>query len=485
MSDHQSQLNNYDAIVIGTGISGLTTSLILAKEGKKVALLERDQDVAPLIRPYKRKGCEFSPGLHVSGWMDQREVIDSFLKYLNVDDGVEKELHKNGLGNVVVGSKEYRIPKGFDNVEKSLLVYFPEDVEAITNYIRMIREVNEKSFYFNHQLGPNLNSKSEFISSTSLTLQNVMQQFNACEDLIDLVGTLNYFLIGSKAEEVPFNVHAFVIGGFYRSPGLFTVKGINRLLSNYKRELERYGVDLFLNSEVDEIYIDNNRNVSGVKTVNGNNFFSSTLIISFNPKLLMKKVKPHKLRPVYRERLVEAENTCGIYVAFYEILDSHDIEIDNLVYYNGFRDITIAVTTNYSGTKKVLCGFLIDDNKSVPTDIDERKKLATEKLELLEKMIFNEISGLTWLKGKTVFLDYLKPWSFERYTKTINGSAYGIKQTINTHGFQHRVPIKGLYMVGQAIYPGFLGSMLSGFSLAFEFFKPDDFWPRVIANEIK
>jgi all-trans-retinol 13,14-reductase len=78
--NHQSILNRraHDAIIIGSGISGLTMALILAKQGKKVAVFERDREIAPLIRPYFRKGCECSPGLHISGWMDEGEVIASF-----------------------------------------------------------------------------------------------------------------------------------------------------------------------------------------------------------------------------------------------------------------------------------------------------------------------------------------------------------------------------------------------------------------------
>ncbi len=480
MSDNKSPLTKYDAIVIGAGVSGLTTSLILAKEGKKVALFERDLDIAPLIRPYRRKGCEFSPGLHISGWMEEGEVITSFLEYLNISDGVEKELHENGLGKIAVGSKEYHFPKGLDNVEKSLLYYFPESVEAIKKYIGMVKEVNEKSFYFNHKLSPNLKKQEGFLGSISLSLQDVMKQFQAPDNLIELIGTLNYFLIGSRAEEVPFDVHAFVIGGFYRSPGLFTVDGINRLLMNYKRELDRFGVDLFFNSEVDEILIDQNRNVIGIKTPNGGEYYSSTVIASFDPKLLLDKIKVNKLRPIYRERLEEAENTFGLYVAFYEIKDYQDFKTDNYICNNIDLDLTLAVTMNRSGENGVLCGFLIDNGTKIPTDFKVRNRIAEEKLKLLENYLFNKIPGLFGLKNKAVLLDYLKPWSFERYTKTIDGSAYGIKQTVKSLRFQHRVPIKGLYLVGQAIYPGFLGSMLSGFSLAMEFFKPEDFWSRVM-----
>jgi all-trans-retinol 13,14-reductase len=480
--DHRSPLNRneYDTIIIGAGISGLTTSLILAKEGKKIALFERDFDIAPLIRPYMRKECEFSPGLHISGWMDEGEIIDTFLEYLNVADGVEKQLHKDGLANVIIDNSEYHIPRGLDKVKIILLSYFPEDVEAIDNYMVLINQINKDSFYFNKQLKPDRSKHGEFIGSTSLSLKDVMKRFHASDGLIDLLGTLNYFLIGSKAEEVPFNVHAFVVGGFYQSPGFFTTRGINRLLANYKRELERFGVDLFLNSEVDEILIDDNRKVTGIKVSNGCRYNSSNIIVSFDPKLLLEKIKTNRLRPVYRERLEEAENTFGLYVAFYEIKDHRYIDFNNYIYHNQNQNLTLALTSNYSGENLVLCCFLIDDDHKSSKEAGVKEKNAQEKLELLEKTLFNEIPGLSGLKNKATLLDFLKPWSFERYTKTTNGSAYGIKQTVNLHGFQHRVPIKGLYMVGQAIYPGFLGSMLSGFSLALEIIKSEDFWSKVI-----
>lgn len=477
MFGNQSQLGNYDAIVIGSGISGLTISLILAKEGKKVALFERDQEIAPLIRPYKRKGCECIPGFHITGWIDDGEVLAAFFKYLNISDGVERELYETGFGDIVVGLNKYHIPRGFDNVEKSLLSYFPENTQAVRNYMRLIKEINEQSFYFNHQLTPNLKSNREFISSDNCTLAERLKQFDASQELIDLLGTFTNFLIGSKADEIPFVMHAFVAGGFYRSPGIFTINGLNRLLANFKRELARFGVDLFTNSEVDEILIGNDKKVTGVKTLDGNQYFSSTIIASFNPKLLKEKVKQDILRPVYRRRLDEAENTFGMYVAFYKIEGDKDIEIDKLVYYNESLDVNLGTASNISGENKVFCVFLADNDKNTPLDIPERKKRAEEKLALLESIVYNEIPGL---QGNMILLDFVKPWSFERYTKTINGSAYGIKQTINSIGFQHRVPVNGLYLVGQAIYPGFLGSMLSSFSLACELLDADEFWPRVI-----
>lgn len=480
LSDNKSPVKQYDVIVVGAGIGGLTSALILAKEGKKVAIFERDTDICPLIRPYKRKGCEVSPGLHISGWMDDGEAISSFLKYLNVSDGVEKEINENGYGDIIIGSKEFHIPRGFDNVERALLSYFPDCAEAVHNYVRLVREVNEQSFYFNHSLTPGVaGDNSGFKDTANYTLRDCLVRYHASQEMIDMLGSLSFILIGSRAEEVPFVIHAFVLGGFYKTPGFFTINGIKNLFANYKREFARFGVELFVNSEIEEILVGENKEVTGVRTGSGEIYSSSTVVASINPKLFKEKIDQNAFRPVFKRRLDEAENTIGMYVSFYKIENAKDIQFENFVCHDKELDVVVGTTKNHSGENNeqfIFAVFMADEDRPAPVNDEAKKILADAKLKLMEKVLYKRLPNL---KDKTVLLDYLKPWSFERYTKTINGSAYGIKQTLNSMGFQHKVPIRGLYLVGQAIYPGFLGAMISAFSLAFELFGTPEYWEKV------
>jgi phytoene dehydrogenase-like protein len=474
---NQGVLEQYDAIVIGSGVSGLAMALILAKAGQKVALMERDHDIAPLIRPYYRQGCECSPGLHTIGWMDDHEVVAALLEYLGVADGVEKELNENGFGNVFIGPTKYHFPRGFANVETGLLTYFPESAAAVRNYMRLLQEVNDQTFYFNHQLIPGSIPNRQFGELDHVTLRDCLQKYGAAPQLIDLLGTFNYILMGSQADEVPFRVHAFVAGGYFHSPGFITIKGIKQLLANFKRELTRFGVKLSTNAEVTEIITGNQRDVTGVRTKNGKQYAAPHIITSFHPQLLNATIKSASFRPIYRQRLAEAENTFGLYVAFYKIGDYRGLETENLIYHDHQFGITLGATINQSGTAAILAVFLVDRDKKPPVDPEMRKRRAGEQLEIIEKVIYEKKPD--W-HGKLVLVDYLKPWSFERYTKTINGSAYSLKQTVKLLGFHHRTPLRGLYLVGQSIYPGFLGSLISSFSLAPELLAEDNFWTRVI-----
>jgi phytoene dehydrogenase-like protein len=79
----------YDIIIIGSGLGGLTAGAKLAKEGKKVLLVEQHDRPGGCASTFKRKDFTFEVGLHEMDGLDRRDMKTRIFNDLGVFDDVE------------------------------------------------------------------------------------------------------------------------------------------------------------------------------------------------------------------------------------------------------------------------------------------------------------------------------------------------------------------------------------------------------------
>jgi prolycopene isomerase len=60
--------NNYDVVIIGGGVSGLTLGAILAKAGQKCCIVEKESRPGGYLAGFQRKGFLFDTAIH---WLNQ------------------------------------------------------------------------------------------------------------------------------------------------------------------------------------------------------------------------------------------------------------------------------------------------------------------------------------------------------------------------------------------------------------------------------
>ena len=110
-----------DYAVIGAGTAGLTASLILAKNGHKVTLVEKSRKTAPLLRGFSRRGFLFDTGFHYSGGLEEGEILDLFFRYLGIRHRLQPEPCDPECFDLFRFNKpemEVRFPFGFDRVRQ-------------------------------------------------------------------------------------------------------------------------------------------------------------------------------------------------------------------------------------------------------------------------------------------------------------------------------------------------------------------------------
>lgn len=74
--------NKYDVVVVGAGISGITSALYLARGGKKVILLEKNEIAGGLLNSFQKHGFRFEGGARA---LVNAGLVKPMLEELNID----------------------------------------------------------------------------------------------------------------------------------------------------------------------------------------------------------------------------------------------------------------------------------------------------------------------------------------------------------------------------------------------------------------
>lgn len=124
--------NQFDAVIIGTGLGGLSCAAAFARQGFKPLVLEQHDKPGGYATTFKRPGgFEFDVSLH-STTVGEREGIHNLIPGFPEIKEVEFVPHPN-LYRVIFPDYDFRIPqkdlKGYLDI---LVSHFPEEKEGIS-----------------------------------------------------------------------------------------------------------------------------------------------------------------------------------------------------------------------------------------------------------------------------------------------------------------------------------------------------------------
>ena len=134
---------NLDAIVIGSGIGGLTCAALLSKVGKKVLVLEQHYIAGGCTHTFEDKGYEFDTGVHYIGNIEKRKVILDLI----ADEKIEWDKmgnKENGYcyDEINIEGKMYYLRAGEKAFLEEVKKHFPEEVDNVKVYLKDVKKVS-------------------------------------------------------------------------------------------------------------------------------------------------------------------------------------------------------------------------------------------------------------------------------------------------------------------------------------------------------
>lgn len=289
--------SNYDVIIIGSGMGGLTTASILAKEGKRVLVLERHYTAGGFTHVFKRKGYEWDVGIHYIGDVGrENSTMQKLFAYIT-NDGLQWADMGEVYDRIYIGDKSYDFVKGTKNFKNKLNEYFPGEEKAIDKYVGLLFKSGStvKRFFIDRILPPFWSAligrffRKPFYRFSDRTTYDVLKSLTDNEELIKVL-TGQYGDYGLTPKKSSFAMHA-TVARHYLDGGYFPVGGSSKIVEKIEPIISNTGGCVVISAEVDQVIVEDNRAV-GVRMIDGKEFFAKSVVSGAGVITTFRKLLP-------------------------------------------------------------------------------------------------------------------------------------------------------------------------------------------------
>lgn len=479
---------HYNSIVVGSGISGMTMSLILALNGKKVLLLEKAPLIGGSMSRFYREGVPFDTGFHFTGGLQQGGMLHDILRVLGIADMIEPDfLAEDKATTFMIESddRSYDFPYGIGRIKKRLEGYFPGESSAIDSYFSRVRDVCDKTQSMNLRRMP---SRHESLKEDYISLQEALDSMTTN---LTLKALLSGFAIcyGVKPNEISFANHSRMSIGLYESIARVR-NGGNAFIKAFKARFKNLDVDVRTGSFIKELVGIEDRRANRFLLDDGQEVTADSCVFTIHPKEILKILPEQQTSRAFRERVGSFEPSTGFFSVFATLpsdFDEPDFdrslaaimpEPDINMMFDPAEDssalILIKSIEQMAGGEpcKVLSTFEATgvgqlDRWAHSTIGNRPEGYLDYKARKVERTLSHIYERFPRYRGKLKVLDSASVLTYRDYLHSFDGSAYGVKQKLGQFNLRGELPVRNIYVAGQSsLLPGIIGAMMSSFIVA-------------------
>ena len=132
----------YDAIIIGSGIGGLAAATRLAQNKQSVLILEASNDFGGYTRPVIYEEYSFDLGLHYVGKLGEGEIFRELLNQLGLENLEIMELNPDSIDQYVFPDLIFNFCKGKDQLKQRLIDEFPNEQKSIQQFLDLVIKID-------------------------------------------------------------------------------------------------------------------------------------------------------------------------------------------------------------------------------------------------------------------------------------------------------------------------------------------------------
>ena len=292
---------SYDVIVIGSGIGGLCNAALLAKLGKRVCVLEQHYTAGGFTHTYENSGYEWDVGVHYIGDVHKPHsplrrifdvITDGQLQWAPMDECYDR---------IIVDGRRYDFRVGRENFKAMLKERFPEEAQAIDDYVRLVDRCSGsmRSFFMGQAVPPAAGRVHRMLRRFLVPREATMTVRAVLEELTDnqeLIGVLcgQWGDYGMVPEQATFLMHASVAKHYFGG-GNYPVGGSWKIAEHIIPVIQAAGGEVFTYAKVEEIVVEQGV-ATGVRLAGGDVLKAAQIVSGVGARLTYGQLLPQDQR---------------------------------------------------------------------------------------------------------------------------------------------------------------------------------------------
>ncbi len=499
--------DEYDAIVIGSGIGGMACAGILAKLNCwKVLVLEKHSVAGGLTLEFQRQGrYKWDVGVHYIGKvgkgmlprMIMDYITDSNLNWTKISDPFEKFVYPDFTFEVSSDPQKYMgdLIGLFPEEEKAIRLYF-KDIEKSASWSSRNLLVNLVPFYLKIPLQfLNIINRQKALMTTQNYLDKNFKNEKLKALLVSQWGTY-----GLTPKKSAFVTHARVVSSYLKG-AYYPEGGGGQIAKSIAPVIEKAGGKSLLSREVTQVIIENNRAI-GVKviartgmTIKQEEYYAPAIISDVGAYNTYLRLIPEHINNPFREEIasfLKGPSAVILYLALKENPEKLGFRGENHWIYSGYdhnkafdnadslllegkpeycflsfpslKDLQSSVHTVEVIS---LCGYKTFEKWRNQAELGKYYELKEKISEGLINLIEERYRGF---KDLIVYKELSTPLTIESFSGKQRGEIYGIPLSPERYAktwCRVNTPIANLYLTGSdACSAGVLGGMWAGVAVA-------------------